>query len=225
MAKVNWPSQPAKVGLPSVGMKSAGEGRGLMRAEERRALLVQAALRVMKREGVKAATTRAICAEAGMPHGAFHYCFNSKRELYAALLATDISADLDQAWAQIDPSGDVKASIHALLIGYWSTVEADPQAQIVLTELTTLALRDPDLAELPAWEQRAYRDQVVAHLNRFATQADVTYAIPIPLLAAMILSALNGVTDSWLAHGDDSEATRQLDAFAEVFASYIRRSS
>ncbi|WP_176451757.1 TetR/AcrR family transcriptional regulator [Enemella dayhoffiae] len=204
-------------------MNSAAAGRGIMRANEREALLVRAALRVMKREGIKAATTRAICAEAGMPHGAFHYCFNSKRELYAALLATDISADLDQTWAQINPSGDVKASIHALLTGYWSTVEADPQTQIVLTELTTLALRDPDLAELPAWEQRAYRDQVVAHLNRFATQADVTYAIPIPLLAGMILSALNGVTDSWLAHRDDDEATRQLDEFAEVFASYVRR--
>ncbi|MGN6036655.1 TetR/AcrR family transcriptional regulator [Brevibacterium casei] len=198
-------------------------GRTHMRAEDRRDLLVQAALRVMKRDGIRAATTRAICAEADMPHGAFHYCFRSKRELYAALLATDINTDLDQAWAQMGGTADVRASIHALLEAYWRTVEVDPEAQIVLTELTTLALRDPELRELPEWEQRAYRERVVAHLERFADRAGVTYTIPASLLADMILAALSGITTSWLSERDDAAARQTISEFANAFTTYTQQ--
>lgn len=40
---------------------------------QRRELLLAAAWRVMIKDGVAAATTRAICAEAGMPQSSFHY--------------------------------------------------------------------------------------------------------------------------------------------------------
>lgn len=203
--------------------EETAEARAHMRADERRDLLTQAALRVMKREGVKAATTRAICAEAGMPHGAFHYCFRSKRELYAALLSTDINVDLDHAWTRIDSAGDIRASIHALLDAYWHTVEGDPDVQIVLTELTTLALRDPDLRELAEWEQQAYRERVSGHLERFAGHARVEYTIPVSLLADMILAALSGITNSWLSLRNDEAAQRSIGEFANTFATYTRR--
>ena len=48
---------------------------------ERRAALVEAALRVMVRGGLAAGTTRAIVAEAGMSLASFHYAFSSRDEL------------------------------------------------------------------------------------------------------------------------------------------------
>ncbi|WP_447949436.1 TetR/AcrR family transcriptional regulator [Microbacterium aurum] len=201
----------------------AGTARLHLSADERRRLLTEAALQVMKREGVKAATTRAICAEAGMPHGAFHYCFRSKQELYTALFSTDINVDLDQAWATIDNASSIHDSIYALMIAYWRTVEHDPQAQIVLTELTTLGLRDPALQELPAWEQSAYRDRLIAHLRRFASHADVDYAIPVERLAEMILAALSGLTTSWLSTRDDDAAQDAIREFANIFSTYTAR--
>ncbi len=194
-----------------------------MRAHDRRKLLTQAALQVMKRDGVVAASTRAICAEAGMPHGAFHYCFRSKQELYAELLSADIDVELDDAWAKIDADGDIRASIQALLEAYWCTVEADPALQIVLTELTTLALREPSLRELPEWEQRAYRARITGHLERFAERAGVDYSIPIRTLTEMILAALSGVTTAWLSSRDDETARTTIAEFAGVFAAYARR--
>ena len=47
----------------------------------RRAQLIEAATRVVAREGVAAATTRRIAAEAGVPHGLVHYWFTGKDEL------------------------------------------------------------------------------------------------------------------------------------------------
>lgn len=57
-----------------------------MAALERRERLVQAALRVIARDGVAAPTTRAIVAEADMPPASFHYVFQSRDELIAELI-------------------------------------------------------------------------------------------------------------------------------------------
>ncbi|WP_433519542.1 TetR/AcrR family transcriptional regulator [Nonomuraea sp. CA-143628] len=191
-------------------------------ADVRRELLVAAALRVMKREGIAAATTRAICAEADMPHGAFHYCFRSKQELYAALLSTDINIALDAAWPAITPEVDPVENIRTLLRAYWSAVEADPETQLVLSELVNLALREPELSELPAWEHRAYLDKTVSYLERFADEAGLEPTVDTRALAEMINSVVSGVISSWLSHRDNGIAVETLDNFAALFATLTR---
>lgn len=52
-----------------------------MALKDRREELIAAALRVMVRDGVGKATTRAISSEAGMTLGIFHYCFDSREQL------------------------------------------------------------------------------------------------------------------------------------------------
>ncbi|MEW9548444.1 TetR/AcrR family transcriptional regulator [Nonomuraea sp. NPDC050783] len=191
-------------------------------ADVRRELLVAAALRVMKRDGIAAATTRAICAEAGMPHGAFHYCFRGKHELYAALLSTDINIGLDAAWPAITPEAEPVENIRTLLRAYWAVVETDPEAQLVLSELVNLALRDPELSELPAWEHRAYLDKTVSYLERFADEARLEPTVDTRLLAEMINSMVSGVISSWASHRDNALALETLDTFAALLATLTR---
>ncbi|GAA2774574.1 TetR/AcrR family transcriptional regulator [Streptomyces showdoensis] len=206
-------------------MTTAPAGKGTKKqisADVRRERLVAAALRVMKRDGIAAATTRAICAEADMPHGAFHYCFRSKQELYAALLSTGIHVTLDGAWPAVVPAADPAESIRALLRAFWADVEKDPAAQLVLIELVTLALRDPELSELPAWDHRGYVDEVVAYLERFTDEAELELTVEVRTLAEMVVPVLNGVVSSWLAHRDGAVALRSLDNFAALFATLTR---
>ncbi|MER7765109.1 TetR family transcriptional regulator [Streptomyces sp. NPDC097619] len=191
-------------------------------ADVRRERLVAAALRVMKRDGIAAASTRAICAEAEMPHGAFHYCFRSKQELYAALLATDINIDLDAAWGAVAPDATPAGMLRALLHAYWEAVEADPEAQLVLGELVNLALREPELHELPAWEHRAYLDKTTAYLERFGQEADLEYTVPAADLAQMLVASFSGVISAWLATRDGETARVSLDHFADLFATLTR---
>ncbi|MCS7483529.1 TetR/AcrR family transcriptional regulator [Umezawaea endophytica] len=191
-------------------------------ADTRRRMLVAAALRVMKREGIAAATTRAICAEAGMPHGAFHYCFRSKQELYAALLATDINITLDVEWPAVDPRAEPVENLRTLLRSWWSAVETDPEAQLVLSELVNLALRDPELGELPAWGHRTYLDKAVSRVDHFAAEARLHLTIDTRAFAEMVVAALGGVIDSWLSHRDATTAVETLDGFAGLFATLTR---
>lgn len=189
-------------------------------ADVRRRLLMEAAMRVMKRDGIAAASTRAICLEADMPHGAFHYCFRSKHELFASLLEEDFNAPLETAWQQLDPGTDPEAGLRNLFREYWSGLEPDPEQQLVLSELTNYALRDASLRGLPEWEHESYRAKIATHLAQFCDQLDVEFALPIAELAEMLLAALSGVTSSWLAHRDSAIALASLDRFARVFASY-----
>ncbi|MBU8579915.1 TetR/AcrR family transcriptional regulator [Brevibacterium casei] len=189
-------------------------------ADVRRRLLMDAAMTVMKRDGIAAASTRAICQEAGMAHGVFHYCFRSKHELFTALLEADFNAPLEAAWGKLGPATDPEEGFRDLFREYWSSLEADAGHQLVLSELANYALRDEDLRGLPQWEHGAYRDKIAGHLQQFKNQLGVEFTIPEGELAELILAALSGVTTGWLAHGDGETARSSLDRFAALFASY-----
>ncbi|MGN7068549.1 TetR/AcrR family transcriptional regulator [Micrococcus luteus] len=209
-------------------MDDRGEARtprNQISAGERREQLVAAALRVMRRDGIAAASTRAICAEAGMPHGAFHYCFHSKKELYAALLASDIEIDLGAAWPHISPDASPFENIRTLLLAFWSQIETDPDAQLVLFDLGSLALRDPELQELPQHEHAASLEKATGYITRLADEARLDFAQDERVLAELVLDTLNGVAWSWLAHRDNDLARQSLERFASLAASFARTSS
>lgn len=187
-------------------------------AAVRRELLSDAALRVMKREGIAAATTRAICAEAQMPHGAFHYCFRSKSELYAALLGRGMNIELSDAWPDVSADRSARENLSILLHGYWTLIDGDPDGHLVLFDLGSFALRDPDLQDLSKWQHRASLEVVASHLDRLARETGIRYARDRGVLAEMILAALNGVAWSWLSHRDDDIARAALDGFASTLS-------
>lgn len=186
--------------------------------EVRRRLLAEAAMAVMKREGVAAASTRAICRQAGMPHGAFHYCFHSKRELFTTLIEADFDAPLEAAWKEIELDTEPVVGLRILFREYWAGLERDPEHQLVLSELTSYALRDEELREMPIWEHAAYREKISQHLKHFQDQLRISFAIPVEEFAELVLAALSGVTTAWLAHRDGELARRSLDRFAVLFS-------
>lgn len=196
-----------------------------MSGAERRQLLVAAALQVMRRDGVAAATTRAICTQAGMPLGAFHYCFHSKAELFQVILDGDLQQSLDDAWSVLDPALTAEQNLRALVTAYWTAVETDPQWCLVLSELTAHCLRDPELAALPARDYAIYRAQVITQLKRFLTDSGSGHGIDIGVLADVLIAGLEGITSSWLAHRDGEVARASLDAFVEMVAGTITTAS
>ncbi len=190
-------------------------------AQERRQLLAAAALEVMKRDGIAAATTRAICLEAGMPHGAFHYCFHSKKELYKELLASDMAVDLDEVWPRIRPDAPPVENLRVLLDAYWSQIEADPQARLVLFDLGTMALHDRGFGDLPGVESVAALSKMADHLRLVADEGGFTYVEDEGQVAQLVSALLTGVTWSWLTHRDSRRVRASLDQFACLAASIV----
>ncbi|VEG73830.1 transcriptional regulator BetI [Actinomyces slackii] len=188
---------------------------------ERRRLLAEAALRVMKREGVAAATTRAVCSEAGMPHGAFHYCFRTKKEFYAEVLSMDVISDLSEAWSQVAHASPSEAIV-TLVRALWAQVEVDADAQRVLFDLESTVLSSPDLRDLLDQQYQASLDLAAASLARLQEEAGFRFASPVRPLAGLVLAALDGATWMWLTSRDPELARSTMDQLANVLITHIR---
>jgi AcrR family transcriptional regulator len=190
--------------------------------DERRRALADAAVRVMARDGVAAATTRAIVAEAGMPLSAFHYCFRSKSELFADLTDTLVARETAAAMATLRPGSDVRKALRKGLRAYWALVEAAPSEHQLTYELTQYARRTPGLQDVPRQQYQSYFDGARLVLRALADAANATWSVPLPVLARMLATVLDGLTLGWLADRNSREAIAVLDQFAVQLASYAR---
>ena len=187
------PSRPVPVRRPS---------------DERRRELVEAALRVMSRDGVAAASTRAIAAEAGMAQSRFHYCFRSKAELLREVVETMVR---NQVTSVLGASGDVRTALRA----YARHLVDHPEQHLLSYELTQYALRTPGLASLAAQQYQAYLDG--------AAEVLTTLGIDDPSAPRLVVALLDGVTLQWLVDRDVEAAVAVLERFADQFAPPMRR--
>ncbi|MFG2881848.1 TetR/AcrR family transcriptional regulator [Streptomyces sp. NPDC048297] len=190
-------------------------------ADERREQLVEAAIRVMIRDGVARTTTRAVVTEAAVPLGAFHYCFRSKEELLQSVIERIMERALTPVVAQPEDASAYDV-IHATLHAYWDRVRERPAEHLVTYELTQYALRQPGLADLARKQYRHYLAINSAYLESLARTLDIHWTVDLPVLARHGLSVLDGLTLNWLVDREDAEATAALDEFARYLTSLAR---
>ncbi len=189
-------------------------------ATERRAALAHAALAVIARDGLAAATTRAIVAEAGMPLASFHYAVPSRdellRDVVELVVAEEGSAALGPLLARADGIRD--ATVLAMT-AYLQLVKSDPGREQAMFELTQYALRTPGLDDLPAEQYARYHALATELLEVAAAQHGSGWKVPVPDLAHLLVSFTDGLTLAWLADRDDAAAERSIQLAATAIAS------
>ncbi|HYQ77148.1 TetR/AcrR family transcriptional regulator [Cellulomonas sp.] len=187
-------------------------------AAERREQLLDAAVEVMRAGGVAAATTRAVADRAGLPQGAFHYCFRSKDELFGALLERELDASLGRAWAAVTAAGDLESGIAGALGAILDRVRSDPEYHLLTAELVDVAARTPDLAHVAAREHGAYVEQAERMLRGWTDAGGVPLAVPARAVAESLVAASTGITSAWLASRDDAAAEATVALLARGVA-------
>jgi AcrR family transcriptional regulator len=191
-------------------------------AADRRQQLIDAAFRVMAREGVAAATTRAIAAEAGAPLATFHYAFRSKEELLRELTPAIVDRMLNEATNAITPGHDLKESLQDSFRSVWAFSEATISEQHVLYELTQYALRNPGLEDLAHWQYRRYTETARQYLQAVGDAADVDWTPSLAVASRIVVSFLDGLALGWLVDRNSDEARAAVDAFAQQLATLAR---
>jgi AcrR family transcriptional regulator len=192
-------------------------------AVDRRAQLLDAAWRVLLTDGVAGATTRAICAEAGMPQGVFHYCFSSRDELLTEVAAVMLPREMNAAGQTIGRGGTLVDTVHRALLAYWELVETEPRVHQVIYEITALALREPALSAPTRGRYAGYPAAVAAVLERIAEVRGIVWDRSVPVLATQIVAVLDGLTLQYLIRGDAGTARAALLACAQDVAARGRR--
>jgi AcrR family transcriptional regulator len=179
-----------------------------MSAEDRRVALVEAAIRVMTRDGVARATTRAIAGEAEMPLGIFHYAFRSKHELLLRVtqeIARQSKGDIDAAVLS-KPGVQLEEVATAGLMAYFDHVVAHPKEHLLTYELTQFALREEGFEGVAKEQYEYYLQENEALLAAFAEIMEIEWVAPLRVVNRYVLSVMDGLALNYLAIGNEEEA-------------------
>ncbi|MGD8150679.1 TetR/AcrR family transcriptional regulator [Ornithinimicrobium sp. Y1694] len=191
--------------------------------EQRRAELTEVALRVMAREGAWALTTRALAKEADVPHGSVHYAFSSKAEIVRAVIQADTDSAV-QIFGAVGVDGATPGeTLGRAFTAYLDRLIADPQTELVLQELTLMAVRDPELAALMAESSVGYDQSLGRLLATLAEQTGRTWDAPLPVIVEQLLGLLFGTTQAWLLHRDDERLRSALADAARLYGARLEQ--
>jgi AcrR family transcriptional regulator len=184
-------------------------------ATDRRSALVRAALVVIARDGLAAATTRAIVAEAGMSLASFHYVFGSRDELIAECIQFVVDNEILAAEQAIHAT-DLHTAVREGLTAYLALVIGDPLREQAMFELTQYAMRTPGLEPHAKIQYDAYYRAAAGILNGVAEQTGVVWRRPPDEMARILITLTDGLTLGWLVDRDTGAAERVIDFAADA---------
>ncbi|CAN5180790.1 TetR/AcrR family transcriptional regulator [soil metagenome] len=177
-----------------------------MPVAERRAQLIDAALRVACRDGIDAATVRAVAAEAGVSLGVVHYCFLDKDELLRAVAAA-ITEQNVAGIGDIADAPDLHSLLEAAVLNYWAGIIGNRGAQLLSYELTTTSLRHSEMGHVAMDQYEGAWSALEVFLQNIEAGAGIRWRLPHRQLARTIVAIADGFTLGWLVDGD-AEAGR-----------------
>ncbi|GAA1763752.1 TetR/AcrR family transcriptional regulator [Agromyces humatus] len=185
-------------------------------AAERRAALIDAALRVVSRHGLAQATTRAIVAEAGMSLASFHYAFASRDELVDELITTVVGREQQAVLPDLIPGQTLHEIVEAGLLRYFEHLRSDPEHEQAMLELTQYALRSPERHPLAAAQYAKYIELAARSLELGAEIAGASWTVPVERVARVLVAFTDGLTLTWLVDRDDDAARAVAAAAADA---------
>jgi AcrR family transcriptional regulator len=179
---------------------------------DRRDQLIEAAIRVLQRDGVGHVTTRAIAAEAGAPLASIHYTFGSKDEIVRAAfeqVITDLLAELE---AGITPGAGIQAAAKDLCRAVGGLLD-DPRFAIVMGDLTPAS-------DVWTREQTERWNHFAEHLLRreAALGPETEPAIGFARAGRLLVAGIDGLVVQLELHGDAATTRADLASFGAIVA-------
>ncbi|OMC36757.1 TetR family transcriptional regulator [Mycobacterium sp. GA-1841] len=183
--------------------------------DEVRDRILDAALKVFAAEGFAGATIDAIGHAAGFTKGAVYSNFESKDELFLALLDRQFESRGALIATALDSGhGDTAAIAAALSRSTLDSVHDQTEYQIVLMEYWLRAIRDPQLRERLVARRRAAADQALGIVEQAGTALPGTQ---LSALAQLVVTIIAGIaTEEVLQPG-----TIDVDTLTRLFSALL----
>ncbi|GAA4070266.1 hypothetical protein GCM10023065_24740 [Microbacterium laevaniformans] len=194
------------------------------RREQTRARLLDAAHEVFSEVGMDAASVEAICERAGFTRGAFYSNFETKDELFLALVTRLSDAKLDAVESRVQrlsPDGQIDISDLVGHLGAPFGEEMDPH---LLTEIRAQALRDQRLAEAFLTLQRRVLERIEGFLQHIVATYGLTLRMPVRDAARVLLDVSNETCTTATLEGKSSDSItddlrRRIEALVPALVS------
>lgn len=214
-------SKTAKAGnetAPRGGRLYRGISEEARRAERRRAF-IRAGIAVFGRDGFAGATTRGLCAEAGLTQRYFYESFESLEDLFVAVtnhLGSELEAEIDAAVQHAERS--VEAVTLASLTAFFSFIHNDrPAARILMIEMMTVG---------PKVERavRKFTEGRAEHLREIAVQLRPELAHDlgnVRLISSGLVGAARNIALAWMASDFAEPLEEVVDSAMRIYSALL----
>ncbi|MGW0367077.1 TetR/AcrR family transcriptional regulator [Streptomyces sp. NPDC002990] len=177
---------------------------------DRQALILEAAVRVVARNGVRGLRVEELAAEAGVSTALIYYHFKDRAGLVRRTLAFIGDRATDYTDEALGAAPDARAALLELLLSELQDIPRVRENSIAWGELRASAVFDADLRENLAEATRSWSEDV-ADAVREAQAAGLADARVPALDAAERLTALvEGLSERWLSGSLSLERARGL---------------
>lgn len=178
----------------TIGAEPAGPAR--MTREEKRAVtrarLLEAGGAVFAERGFYGASVEEIAERAGFTRGAFYSNFESKADLFLAILDSHIERDTTALEEALGDATQPNAFLSVLQRQSQRRAEAR-EWTLLWAEFWLHVMRHPELAPKLAARQAAVRSAIARLIERQCAQLGITVPMPAEQLAAVMLAVDDGL--------------------------------
>ena len=177
--------------------------------------LLEAAASVFARKGYHATSVDEVAEAAGFTKGAVYSNFDSKEQLFLALIDRHLAQAVDTlaevlAQAEPDQRAELVGERHAKLTVF------DRDWLLLETEFLLYAARNEEVRAHMAARQREIRARVADLLAQHVGDLERTPTVAVEDLARLLIAAGDGLTIMSLAEPDETDAGRLLTRLLEL---------
>jgi AcrR family transcriptional regulator len=151
--------------------------------------LLDAASRVFARDGFLAATLDEVSEEAGLTKGAIYSNFQSKEDLFLALLDRHLNQPAMQVPEQVDPAQTLEAQAEQSARLFMDLLEKEREWYLLDLEAATYAARNPEFHAKFWGQYRNWRGTVAKMIEERAQ----TLGVELPLSPEEMAIAFNAM--------------------------------
>ncbi len=185
--------------------------------------IIDAAIRVLARQGYGGTSLLEIAKEAGMSKGALHYHYPTKEALIHAVLeaaCNAVQARAVQAWS---PSDNPFEALRRSLEELWATRAERTDEALVVAELLALSLYDESLRPKLAEFYELGAEQIRDYLDKNLVSLGLERRISLKLLPRVVIGILDGLVMQAFVDPDAFSADEVVDAVQTIAISMFAR--
>ena len=162
------------------------------RRELTRTALLDAAAHVFGQRGFDGASLEEIAETAGYTRGAIYKNFDSKEDLFLAVLDRRIAAQLEAFSAAFEREGAVAATDPAKMADAWWQAIVDPAWAPLDLEFRLYAMRNPEVQKRLVAQERELTKAVADFIDEQSTAMGIALNMSAAELAGIVIPATQG---------------------------------
>ncbi|MHB9098573.1 MAG: TetR/AcrR family transcriptional regulator [Syntrophales bacterium] len=189
----------------------------------RRTEILDAAVKVFAAKGFYTATVAEIAAASGFATGTLYQFFDSKEQLYTAMLTENLRMMYTGIRKAVEEESDTVRKIELLVASHFQYVEENAEFCSIFVRGDHLSLSEGS-ADLRKRMRKDYALHVsfIEGVMRDGIRSGILKEMDPPMMAAALTGIINSYANKWLAEAEDKPLKSKVPFVLDIFLKGVR---